>query len=194
MTSEKFNQAILKIKVKENYDPMINIIGILNKNNIQYIINEKVQPYLRKTFSSKFVKACKDFNSLGYIVKIESVYRSINLQKELFLGRCNAIQCNYPNKSSQKIKEMANVFTAGVPIIAAHTAGAAIDITLLGMNYNPVDFGCDYRNGTSKAHTDFKQLTKKQKDNRKIMVATMHKYNIINYPYEYWHFSYGDIC
>ncbi len=89
---------------------------------------------------------------------------------------------------------MANTFTAGVPIIAAHTAGAAIDITLLDSKYNPIDFGCEYRNGTSKSYTNFKKLSKEQIYNRKIMVSTMEKYGLINYPYEYWHFSYGDIC
>jgi len=194
MNSKKFDQELLKITVKENYDRMMNIIDLLHQAKINYVINDKAKPYLRKAFALGFVKACKDFNSKGYVVKIESVYRDINLQKELFLGRCSAIQCNYPRKNIMKIKEMANIFTAGIPIIAAHTAGAAIDITLLDMNYNSIDFGCDYRNGTSKSHTNFKKLTKKQRDNRKIMVATMYKYNIINYPYEYWHFSYGDIC
>lgn len=185
MTHKTFDEEILKIKVKENYDCMVNIVNLMKQAKINYVIDKKVRPFLRKAFAKRFIKACKDFNKQGYIVRIESVYRSVDFQRKLFNLRCVKIQQLHPNKPIEKIKEMANVFTAGIPIIAAHIAGAAIDITLLDAKHNPIDFGCEYRHGTSKSFTNCKKLSKKQKYNRKIMVSTMSKYDLINYPYEY---------
>lgn len=35
-------------------------------------------------------------------------------------------------------------------------------------------------------------LTKEQKDNRKVLCKAMQRAGFVNYPLEWWHFSYGD--
>lgn len=40
--------------------------------------------------------------------------------------------------------------------------------------------------------TDCKLIAVEAKDNRKILLEIMQDQNFVNYPTEWWHFSYGD--
>ena len=101
---------------------------------------------------------------------------------------------SFPEKPRSELLKLANTYTAGIPILAAHTGGAAIDVTLLDKNGKLLDFGVPYPHGDIESITDYPNFSKKVKGNRKILKDGMEKYSFINYPFEYWHYSIGDVC
>ncbi len=69
---------------------------------------------------------------------------------------------------------------------SSHSTGLAVDIGVPGW-----DFGSpfDYFDRSSWTHT---RVTPEARRHREALVSLMRRYGFINYPREWWHFTYGD--
>lgn len=80
---------------------------------------------------------------------------------------------------------------------SGHQSGAAVDVTLLH-DGGELDMGSAYGDfstrGTDADHvrTHCAGLTAPQRANRALLVEVMAAAGFVNYPEEWWHFSYGD--
>ena len=45
-----------------------------------------------------------------------------------------------------------------------------------------------------KAYTYCREISRAAKHNRKILIRVMRRAGFVNYPREWWHWSYGDKC
>ena len=83
------------------------------------------------------------------------------------------------------------------PTLAPHSTGGAVDVTLIELasgqeremgspfNGNPVSTkGATYTNTTN--------ISPAAKANRQILIQAMSKAGFVNYPTEWWHWSFGD--
>jgi len=71
-----------------------------------------------------------------------------------------------------------------------HSSGSTIDLSIYSLKTNKVlDMGTPYDFFSKKSWTNHPNLTKIQKENRKLLVDTMLAYGFRNYPKEWWHFT-----
>ncbi|WP_248966086.1 M15 family metallopeptidase [Sphaerisporangium perillae] len=77
------------------------------------------------------------------------------------------------------------------PAVAPHVAGAAVDLTLcdgdglwLGTEVNDTD--------TEDCHTDSVAISPEAKGHRHTLSEALTAVGLVNYPTEWWHWSYGD--
>jgi len=75
---------------------------------------------------------------------------------------------------------------------SSHQTGGAIDVTLIDNNGSRIDMGTTLTDFGEKVHTDSDLIIKKQKENRRILYNAMTSVGFVNYPLEWWHYSYGD--
>ena len=191
--SENLDKELLQCSLKESREDMVYLPDLIKKNGISVVIEDYGNAFLRESVAINFIQAAANFNKRNLTLKLESAYRSINEQKQRFTKRFLLMKNKYPEKSNNELLKLANTYTAGILILAAHTAGAAVDVILLDKNRMPLNFGTPYPLGTAKSVTNYPNLQKKIKDNRKILKEGMEKYGFINYPFEYWHYSIGDV-
>lgn len=192
--SEDFDEKLLKIPLKEIGEEFLSLTALSKKHKIKVVFTNKDSAFLRKSVAEAFVQAAKYFNNKGLVLKIESSYRSLNEQKKRFIARYKAMKKSFPDKSNASLLKLANTYTAGIPILAAHTGGAAVDVTLLDTNGKLLDFGVAYPYGGIESATNYPHLPEKVAANRKLLKEGMEKYGFINYPFEYWHYSIGDVA
>lgn len=192
--SEEFDKKLLKLPLKENGEEFLSLTALSKKYKTKIIFTNKDDAFLRKSVAEAFVQAAKYFNHKGLVLKVESAYRSLNEQKKRFIARYKAMKKAFPKKSKTSLLKLANTYTAGIPILAAHTAGAAVDVSLLDANGKLLDFGVAYPHGGIESATNYPHLPKKVTANRKLLKEGMEKYGFINYPFEYWHYSIGDVA
>lgn len=76
--------------------------------------------------------------------------------------------------------------------IGGHQTGGAIDCTLCSSDGQLLDMGTHYLEFTDKTKTNSSSLSKEQKRNRDLLCDAMKNAGFVNYPNEWWHFSYGD--
>jgi D-alanyl-D-alanine dipeptidase len=82
------------------------------------------------------------------------------------------------------------------PLVAPHPSGAAVDLTLVDTDGVELDMGTPV-DATPEAsdgacYTDAANLTSMARANRRILSVALTAVGLINYPTEWWHWSYGD--
>jgi len=137
----------------------------------------------------------------GYIsgsisIKVFEGLRDIETQKLLFIHKLEEIRKNNPDLNQEALEtETAKWVSPYKNNIPVHATGAAVDIRLFNeQTQDFIDlgpFGVIW--GTNKeAQTFSENLTDAQKLNRLYLLMATAQAGLVNYVYEYWHYSVGD--
>ena len=195
---------VLSIPIQENQEPLVDL---KNQKEILYgpspeIPNNQDYTQLRKTVYEKLVEAQKLLPP-GLKFCLYEGYRSLDLQKELFDNRyrqVKACQPNWPHDSifDETTKLVSPVINLdGTTNTPPHSTGAAVDVYLVDAEGKAVDMGIhpalwmeDLDGAISQTDSNF--LSEKAKKNRVILSRALEAVGFVNYPTEYWHWSYGD--
>lgn len=126
--------------------------------------------------------------------KIYSSYRSIKEQEKAWSEKIKETKEENPNiTNEEELKRLTGLKLAN-PIsgYGGHQTGAAVDITLCDIEGNEFNMGTKIGQHNNKTKTKNQNLSKEEKNNRKLLKKTLEKVGFNNYPIEWWHFSYGD--
>ena len=181
--------VINSVKIVENHDQMVDL-----KDEADLFFNDELQKaqhvYLRQSVRDKL----KSVNlPQGYYFKIMSAYRSLDEQKERWNIKCKEMREKYPDISEEELTIKVRALCADPRKgFGGHQTGGAVDITLCDENGNDYDMGTEYRDASPKIRTNSTDINAKQAQNRKILIEALDKLDFANYPFEWWHHSYGD--
>jgi len=195
---------VLSIPIHENNEPMIDLI---TQKEISYgppplLTNNTNYTKIRKTIYDK-LKQAQAMLPDGLKIRLYEGYRSLELQQKIFEDRYTILQKEHPNLTHQKIFIESTKFVSpvinldGSKNIPPHSTGAAIDVYLIDNKGEVVDMGIHlddtYHDLTGiYCKTDSKIISAKAQEYRKIMSKVLNAVGFVNYPTEYWHWSYGD--
>jgi zinc D-Ala-D-Ala dipeptidase len=156
---------------------------------------------MRKTVYEKLCQAQKQLPK-GWRFQLYEGFRSLNVQKMLFEQEYNRAIARNPNQNHQEYfkeatKRVSPVINLdGSNNIPAHNTGGAIDIEIMMDNGKLVDMGMaakDWGDAIPElCFTDYTGISEPAKRNRKLLFDILTVHGFINYPTEWWHFSYGD--
>ena len=104
----------------------------------------------------------------------------------------NKLKKKHPVWTRERLKKETDKFVAPIEIVPPHSTGGTVDLTVIGRNGKPLDMGTKLDAFNEKSHTDSKKISVKAVANRKILIKAMSKAGFVNYPAEWWHWSYGD--
>jgi len=183
------------VQVDENNEKLVQLFAtdwLHIKNFSAKVLGiSRSSAVVRKTVFDKLKLASHHLPD-GYSFLLIDSYRSIEWQLERFLIRFAKTYQENPDLSFKKLYWNTSKLTAPIwGIVPPHTTGGAVDITLL-KDGKELDMGTGVNEFNKKTSTLTKYITKQQKNNRKIMIDILHKAGFINYPTEWWHWSYGD--
>lgn len=128
----------------------------------------------------------------GLNLMIYEAFRSRARQHELWAPVFAKIIAAHPDwTAEQHYTETSRWVSPPDGFGSGHQAGAAIDITLATNNREPLDMGTDMQAFTPLTPTA-SDAPDTARQNRDLLVNTLQAQGLINYPDEWWHFSYGD--
>ncbi len=128
----------------------------------------------------------------GLCLMIYEAFRSRARQRELWAPVLAEITSAHPDwTSEQHYTETCRWVSPPDGFGSGHQAGAAIDITLATTGREALDMGTDMQAFTPLTPTA-SDVPDVARQNRNLLVATLQTQGLINYPDEWWHFSYGD--
>lgn len=82
------------------------------------------------------------------------------------------------------------------PEIGPHSAGAAVGLTLVDANGRELDLGTPIdaspEESADACYTAATNIGDEARANRETMAAALTAAGLVNYPTEWWHWSYGD--
>ena len=166
------------------------------------IPNNQDYTYVRQTVYDKLVAANRHLPN-GYHFCLYEGYRSLALQKLIFDKQFLTVQQRHPDWSQHQvfqetIKLVSPVMNLdGSANMPPHAMGSAIDVYLLDdegqvvdMGIHPKDWMTDVGGVLSMTHST--AISKDAQAHRRLMSEALATEGFVNYPTEYWHWSYGD--
>ena len=149
---------------------------------------------IRKYIYEMLLKAKKHLPE-GYNFVIYEAYRPLSSQVALWneiVTKESAKNPNLPINSEEFIalcdKFVANPYRQG----SGHQSGAAIDVSLVDDNGIEYNMGGRVRAFDSSAEFDCSNISNEAKKNRAILSKALNEVGFVNYPSEWWHYSFGD--
>ncbi|MGW5821131.1 nitrilase-related carbon-nitrogen hydrolase [Streptomyces noursei] len=122
-------------------------------------------------------------------------YRPPALQRRYFAQYADELRTAHHDWDAARIHRAASRYVSP-PEIAPHSAGGAVDLTLVTADGDAVDMGTPINASPEESggacYTSAPELTPAARANRRILSAALRGAGLVNYPTEWWHWSYGD--
>lgn len=132
-----------------------------------------------------------------YRLRFFDAHRPIEIQELKFAKMCGNIQAQNLDWDKERVEAEAAThmfrpsYDPQTP--PPHSTGAEIDLTITDSEGNGLDMGTDYGAFDNPAlATNYKGVTISQRENRVLLLRTMVSRGFVNYPGEWYHFSFGD--
>ncbi len=169
--------------------------------------------YVRKTVAEKLLKINNDLAELKLELFVFDCFRPFDVQNYLWHKWLpHYLREQNPNISKSELKKLRNEFTSKGPenddevdlkAPPPHSTGGAIDLTLRNVEtLELLNMGTIFDDFTELSYTDYYESKRKNETlnnteneallNRRVLFNIMQKHDFRNYPYEWWHFSWGD--
>lgn len=122
-------------------------------------------------------------------------FRPPALQKQYFESYSEELARAHPQWQATELREAASRFVSP-PEIAPHSAGAAVDVTLVDHQGRELDMGTGVNASPEESdgacYTDAPGLSEQARTNRATLGGALSAAGLINYGTEWWHWSFGD--
>lgn len=122
-------------------------------------------------------------------------YRSPALQESIFNGYAATLRRLHPEAPEADIHAAASRWVAPLET-AGHVSGAAIDLTICTKDGSEIDMGSPEaatpEESDGACYTQAAGLPAQAQQNRVVMIEALTAVGMVNYPTEWWHWSYGD--
>ncbi|WP_033281980.1 M15 family metallopeptidase [Streptomyces sp. NRRL F-525] len=122
-------------------------------------------------------------------------YRPPALQRRYFEQYARTMRQAHPDASPERIRELASAYISP-PEVAPHVSGGAVDLTLCDRDGRELPLGTEV-NATPEesdgaCRTGAPGISAEARANRALMSWALGATGFVNYPTEWWHWSYGD--
>jgi zinc D-Ala-D-Ala dipeptidase len=131
----------------------------------------------------------------GYRLLVIEGYRPPALQRQYFEEYKDELRATFPGMSPEELHTAASRYVSPLEV-APHTAGAAVDLTLATDDGVELDMGTQVNANPEESdgacYTAALNITAEAREHRKILGGALEAAGLVNYPTEWWHWSYGD--
>ena len=179
-----------RVHVHECFDPLVDFLPhkhiIFNKETLE-------EPNLvRKEVLFKLYRIADSLPD-GVNLKIYKTFRSRIKMNEAFEAAIKEVIDMNPNIGRHEAIKLAK-YKSDDPkgSLGGHETGGAVDVALCNNEGVDFNYGTKFHEYNDFTFTYSSHITKEQKENRKQLVKIMKKQGFVNFPGEWWHFSYGD--
>jgi D-alanyl-D-alanine dipeptidase len=153
-----------------------------------------VYAFLRRSVAERLLQA-QGALPRGLRILLAEGYRPYEQQELYFNRRKRRLMDADPTLSDEGAFLTASEFVSP-PEIAPHVSGAAVDLTLVDAHGQVLDMGTaiDARPEDCEraCYFDAANISAEARRNREVLAAALSGAGFVNYPTEWWHWSYGD--
>jgi D-alanyl-D-alanine dipeptidase len=156
--------------------------------------------YMRESLVDDVISIGRDMNKLGWVLKIEDGFRSLEMQSTLvtkpeifdsILQKC-LWECGGEIPSVEFVFRRAIVMVANIPKIGTHMSGSAIDISVYQRDGEELWRGGPYIDVSERTPMRSPYITATELQNRLRITEVMESHGFMHFPYEFWHYNKGD--
>ena len=150
---------------------------------------------LIRTYIYNLIKNAQKHLPQGYHFVVYEAYRPMESQIKLWDGVVSEQKKKHPEMdvNSEEFIALCDIFAAN-PYRqgSGHQSGASVDISLVDDTGKEYDMGGMVRGFDETADFDCPNISPEGRKNREILRDALSKSGLVNYPSEWWHYSFGD--
>lgn len=178
-------ELVNKVIPVENHEPLVALSGdsIFADGEVR----------VRASVAKKLKAVAESLRASGYGLFVYEGYRSNEKQRAQWNNVVEKIKRGSPTMSDSQIEMIAQKQVARPDGIGGgHQTGGAVDLTLCSLEGALLDMGTKYTEFNELTKTNAHATDQEVRERRKVLLSTMRKFGFVNYPNEWWHYSYGD--
>ncbi|MEV0522337.1 M15 family metallopeptidase [Streptomyces sp. NPDC050439] len=131
----------------------------------------------------------------GLRLLVTEGYRPLALQIQYFEEYAAELRKANPDWSDDYLQQQTSR-SLSPPDVGPHVAGAAVDLTLRTASGTELDLGTPVNASPEESdgacYMDSALISPAARRNRRTLTAALATAGLVNYPTEWWHWSYGD--
>jgi zinc D-Ala-D-Ala dipeptidase len=184
MTILLSDPRVLQIPVRENGESLVRLDASFGP----------ARALVRRALADRLVVARDDLPSTVAFRVVEGL-RSAAAQLAIVARYSAELSAARPGAGTAELHRLCSRFVAPIEV-APHVAGAGVDLTLVDARGNDLDLGTaiDATPEQSGGRCYFAAggLSPQVRANRTLLAQALGRAGLVNYPSEWWHWSYGD--
>lgn len=187
-----FDMNVRGIQVRESENPPA--ITDMSKTGEFFFCKKFAQEFLLRTELCKRISAAQKRLPSGYRFMLYEAFRPRSRQVELWNNVLVQLHGEHPDWSQEQCELIAGDKYVANPhgFGSGHQSGAAVDITLCSEMGQEFFMGTKVQEFNDRTRTDCDAIGKEEIERRNILRHALEAEGVINFPEEWWHFSYGD--
>ncbi|MGW4463223.1 M15 family metallopeptidase [Micromonospora sp. NPDC004704] len=150
--------------------------------------------HLREETAARLLTAQRTL-PYGLRLLIVEGYRPLTLQTTYFEDYKDELRQRYPRWEPARLHVEASKYVSP-PEVAPHSTGGTVDLTLCTADGDEVDMGTAVNDSpvasANACFTGSPDISPEARANRDILGTALSAAGMVNYPTEWWHWSFGD--
>ncbi|MFJ6809132.1 M15 family metallopeptidase [Streptomyces anulatus] len=184
---------VAAIPVDDCGEPLVDVHGTLLVDDRRADTTGSYA-YLRRGVLDRLIHAQSLLPDRLRLLYVEG-YRPPDLQRRYFEQYADKLRAANPGWHEDQVHQAASRYVSP-PEIAPHSAGAAVDLTLVDADGIELDMGtrmnASPEESAGACYTDATSISPQARANRALLASALSTAGLINYRTEWWHWSYGD--
>jgi len=131
----------------------------------------------------------------GIQLRVVEGYRPAHQQQAIIERYSAEIRAVHPGIGEPELHILTSRHVAPLPV-APHVAGAAVDVTLVDSCGQELDLGTAIdatpEQSGGRCYFAADGISREARVNRDLLARVLCREGLVNYPTEWWHYSYGD--
>jgi D-alanyl-D-alanine dipeptidase len=187
--------VIAAVTVQDSKEPVVDTAdGTGLRIDAREAHHNPLHHYVRAGLCERLVRAEATLPPGVHLLLVEG-YRPPALQLQQFTAYAGMLADRYPDWPPERVRREASRFISP-PEVAPHCTGGAIDLTLCADDGTELDLGTEVNDSpvasANRCYTAAPDISADATANRTVLVAALRAAGLVNYPTEWWHWSYGD--
>lgn len=131
----------------------------------------------------------------GIGLRVVEGYRPARRQRAIIERYSDEIRAVRPDIGEPELRVLTSRYVAPLAV-APHVAGAAVDVTLVDSAGRELDLGTAVdatpEQSGGRCYFAADAISREARANRDLLARVLCREGLVNYPTEWWHYSYGD--
>ncbi|TQS41764.1 M15 family metallopeptidase [Cryptosporangium phraense] len=187
--------VIAAISTHDNREPAVDAsagTGLrLDRREARY---NALLHYVRLGLRDRLVLAQRALPPHTHLLLVEG-YRPPGVQHQQYTAYADLLAARNPGWDPDLVRREASRFISP-PEVAPHCTGGAIDLTLCADDGTELDMGTEVNASPvatgNRCYTSSPDISAEAAANRATLSTALTEAGLVNYPTEWWHWSYGD--
>jgi D-alanyl-D-alanine dipeptidase len=184
---------VLACRIEDNGEPLADVRSVPSlrcdetRRDVQQLSEN---PFQMRTGALDRLVSAQEFLPSGYQLQVREAWRPIWVQERLWERSLSRLRDSRPDLPEEQLRTENTRFTAPPDSVPPHSTGGTVDLVLL-CDGDPIDMGWGFNQPGPGSLTAY-PVGESARRHRHILTQAMDAAGFVNYPQEWWHWSYGD--